>query len=77
MNNIPEMKKNFLFLCQQYNQLGLFLKLFVEVDSEAEVHQLFDKVIQQYHQIGEQLKILGFQLDDLGGDSIMIFQKEN
>ena len=48
-------KQNFLLLCQQYDQFGAILKT----------------ASRQYMEIGEHLKVMGQNLDDMGGDPIL------
>ena len=73
-NTIQEVKKAFLHVCQQYEQLGHYLK--IEAKAMAEGNQIvFAKArevhCRQYLEAGEQLKILGTAIDRLGGSPVL------
>ena len=74
--HVERAKSGFLNLCVQYKQLGTYLKL----TAKALTHPLFQKSsvpgmlqksIDQYQEIGEQMKSIGEELDNTGGTAIM------
>lgn len=71
--SLESTKRGFLNLCKQYDRMGHLLAL----EAKAISHPLFSKttapevltrIVEQYHEVGEQLKIIGQGLDDLGGN---------
>lgn len=66
---LEHIKHNFLLLCEQYNQQGKHLHALAK--DEPQPNPLLAKVAFQHHEIGEQLKIVGLGLDELGGDPMM------
>jgi len=69
-----DIKEAFYLICQQYNATGLFLRVMTEaataeqMDVAMAVHQRF---LDQYQEMGEQLKVLGTAIDRLGGTPIL------
>ena len=71
---VERVKKNFLLLCQQYNQMGLFMRAEAEglqKKDKAAVTNARDGYHAQFQEIGEQLKVTGLAIDRLGGPSVM------
>jgi len=63
-------KKSFLLLCQQYDQLGKYIRVEAEAlrrgdaDTAAKARECFHN---QFQEVGEQLKNVGEAIDNLGG----------
>jgi hypothetical protein len=73
---IANTKEHFLRLCEMYAQMGLFFKQQSKVlkhplFSNCSIHQIQERLLNQYHQIGEEMKTVGTYLDLMGGKSIM------
>ena len=65
-------KANFLLLCKQYEAMGQFVAdLAQETGTEAKTAPYIALVLEQYMEMGGQLKAVGAGLDDLGGPSVM------
>lgn len=69
-------KEGFLYLCEQYSQLGNLLKVHAKAVShpafaKTDVRSSMNKLLHQYKEIGEQLKIVGVRFDDMGGRPVM------
>jgi len=65
-------KQNFLLLCEQYNQLGIFFQIAANKDTSRLTKAITKRrILEQYQAMGNQLKILGSALDGMGGKSIL------
>lgn len=78
---LTHVKDDFLHVCKQYEGMGNLIKL----QSKTLSHPLFSKstapsvlarIIEQYQEIGEQLKTLGAGLDEMGGDPVLKKKEE-
>ena len=68
---LKDTKEDFLTLCKGYNALGKFLGDLGPIIVPPCVAEKFQAVFLQYHEMGEQLKKVGFGLDAMGGEPIM------
>lgn len=69
-------KDSFLNLCRQYSLLGKLKKVHAQAIShpafaKTDVRGSFERILEQYREIGEQLKVIGEGIDDLGGKAMM------
>jgi len=69
-------QEGFLILCEQYARMGQLLKLLAKsVDhpqfSKTSAPYGLKRICDQFYEVGEQLKVVGMGLDDLGGEGIM------
>lgn len=76
---LKSMKENFLILCQQYEQMGIYLRVLGEMtpeDGKEQVEKVQQNILLQFQQIGEQLKTLVLDVDNLGGEGMMFSAEE-
>ena len=76
---VKEAKEAFLLLCAQYEALGKYVRA-EQMAKDALDFKAAEavkvKAVEQFMEIGEQMKVLGFALDRLGGDSVMMSPEE-
>ena len=73
--NLNSLKQSFLLSCQQYERMGVLLKLLAKavshpVFSKTMVSATLQRILDQYREIGEQLKVTGTSLDECGGSPV-------
>jgi len=73
---LTQIKDGFFIMCQQYEHMGKLLKL----QSKTLTHPIFapssapeclKRILEQYVEMGEQLKEIGRGLDSLGGKPVL------
>ena len=69
-------KGNFLHLCKQYNGMGIMLAKIGEthradIKDPARIAELSKMVLDQFHHMGGQMRVLGDYIDQLPGPSVM------
>jgi len=74
-------KEGFLTLCQQYARMGHLMKVLAKsIDhptfSKTAAPYGLKRILDQYYEVGEQLKVVGMGLDDLGGSGTMGKKKD-
>lgn len=72
-------KASFILLCEQYEAFGKMSTahshaMIIE-DVCGDTRKTFCSVIQQFQEIGEQLKVLGRNLDEMGGHCVLSRQE--
>lgn len=76
---LDKTKEGFFHLCVQYEHLGKLLHLqskafsskIIEPDDDNTAPRVLEKMLAQYQEIGEQLKVVGTGLDQLGGEPVL------
>ena len=73
---LGQAKEGFYTLCRQYARMGSLIRIL----SKGITHPMFKQysilstvmvLIEQHHEIGEQLKVTGRLLDSVGGEPMM------
>ena len=74
-------KEHFLTLCMMYENTGKILALQAKVIKHVQFSKttlplLMENQLNQYHEMGEEMKNLGASLDLLGGKPVLKTKKE-
>ena len=81
LTKLIQVKDAFLHICKQYDHMGSLIRL----QAKSMKHPIFSKttapachqrIIEQYQEMGEQLKDIGRGLDDMGGKPVLENLKE-
>jgi len=73
---VTNTKEHFTILCAMYEQMGLYFKQQVKIlqhplFARCSIHQIQERLLNQYHEAGEELKTMGTHLDLMGGKPVM------
>jgi len=73
---LETVKEGFLHMCEQYAGMGNILKLHAKclqhpLFASNSARDTFDVLCKQFHEIGEQLKVVGRDLDTMGGAPVL------
>jgi hypothetical protein len=73
---VTNAKEHFLALCKMYDKLGQFLNLHTKtlghpLFAKTSIHQTQSRILEQYREIGEEMKTIGTHLDLMGGKPVM------
>jgi len=73
--SLESTKRNWLLLCQQYAAMGQLLALMGKALShplfnKSMCPEVFNRILDQYQEIGEQMKVTGTDLDSIGGEPV-------
>ena len=66
-------KRGFVLLCKQYKVMGQLLHLQAKtlshpMFSKTMMPVIISRLLAQYHEVGDQMKVIGTGLDNLGGE---------
>ena len=73
---VVNVKEDFLYLCKQYSAMGQLFKRHSKVISHTQFSKtpaptILKRILEQYQEIGEQLKTMGANIDALGGKPVL------